>query len=378
MGQTLRLRAVGDNLMHAELCKSAKQEDGSYCFDPIYEKIADVIHESDIAVINQETIFVDKAEEISSFPVFGTPREVGDAIVKAGFNVVTHASNHTMDKKIYGVDVTTKFWKENYPDVTILGICDTMKEFYHIPIVEKNGIKIAMLNFTQKLNGHSVPHSQLFRVFRLKDNWKKYIAHQIKKAKEMADLVVVFPHWGSEYMHEPVVKEVEWTKYFAEQNVDIVIGTHPHVMQPMEWVDRADGGRMLVYYSLGNLISCQTKLGSPLGGMADILIKKDETGTRVKEHELVPLVAHAAEDMSAFAVYLLKDYTPELAAANGILKQIREKKEVNIDCDYLHALYQAIIERRGSSYNEFARPRDVYMNNIKGVIWVLTGHEARR
>ena len=147
----LTLKMVGDNLIHNTIYFAAKNENG-YNFDMLFENVKDEIEEADISIINQETIFVKDPKRYSSYPTFGSPTEVGDSIVKAGFDVVAHATNHTLDKGVSGVNDTLSFWKEKYPDIEVLGIHENEEES-DITYIEKNNIKLSFVNYTYGLNG---------------------------------------------------------------------------------------------------------------------------------------------------------------------------------------------------------------------------------
>lgn len=145
----LKLIAVGDNLIHKEIFKSVRDSEGHYDFNPLYDPVRDAIQAADIRIVNQETVFTDKASEYSSFPIFATPVFVADSLVKAGFNVVTHASNHAFDKKRRGLEVTWDYWKTHYPEVGVVGISGSREESNKVYIIERNGFKVAILNYTE-------------------------------------------------------------------------------------------------------------------------------------------------------------------------------------------------------------------------------------
>ena len=134
-------------------------------------------------------------------------------------------------------------------------------------------------------------------------------------------MVVVCPHWGTEYMLTPDNDQEKWTQIFLENGVDIVIGTHPHVLQPVETLTSSSGHTMLVYYSLGNFISNQDALPRVVGGMADITVEKDSLGKcSIKQYSLIPTVTHRVYGVGNFTTYKLSDYTDDLANANTIKK----------------------------------------------------------
>lgn len=311
---TVHLISVGDNLMHDTIIDAGLKADGSYNFDNLYSNVKNVIKDSDIAVINQETILGGSEFEYSGYPMFNSPWEVGEAAINAGFNVFLNATNHTMDKGSKGIFNAIEFYSK-HPEVTYLGINKDSADYNSIKIVEKNGIKMAMLNYTFGLNGISLPQDKPWVVNMLdKDKMKSDIA----TAKQQADVVMVFPHWGTEYSQDISVAQEELTTFFSENGVDIVIGTHPHVVEPIKEIKREDGHSMIVYYSLGNFISHQNGLDRMLGGMADLTITK--TGNDISVvGKVKPTVTHIEKVNDGswkFAVYMLSDYTDALAKAH--------------------------------------------------------------
>ena len=116
------------------------------------------------------------------------------------------------------------------------------------------------------------------------------LATLIQRTKEASDFVIVFPHWGTEYNLGTDASQTEQAAFLAAQGVDLVIGTHPHVVEPIDYIDRPDGGKMLIYYSLGNFQSLQRKEATLLGGMAKVTIKKDFKGARIVDFDMETLV----------------------------------------------------------------------------------------
>lgn len=313
---SVRLLAVGDNLIHIQVINSGKQADGSLDYRFLYSNLKDKISAADIAVVNQETILGGDQFKYSGYPSFNSPVEIGSALADTGFDVILQATNHTMDKGLAGVENTVAFWKQ-YSDITTLGINESKEESEQIPIIEKNGIKIAMLNYTYSLNGKSLPDGMPYLINMLD---KKKMASDIKKAKELADFTIVFPHWGTEYVYEPSKKQKEYTQFFYEQGADLVIGSHPHVLEPVEWIETNEGQRMLVYYSLGNFLSYQKEAPRMLGGIAEVTITKDNTGTYISKAGIVPIITHYENGPADYnyAIYKLSEYNEALADVHGV------------------------------------------------------------
>ncbi|MBS6196074.1 MAG: CapA family protein [Clostridiales bacterium] len=312
------LVAVGDNLYHMPLVETGQDESGIWNYDSVYANVKEKIQAADLAVVNQETVFVADREEVSGYPAFGTPVEVGDALVNLGFDVVQHASNHTYDKAEQGILDSIQFWKEKHPEITVLGIHESQEDRDQIAVVEKNGIKIAMLNYTYGLNGFSLPSSKPYLV----DVWDdEKVKSDIQKAKQISDAVICFLHAGEEYSEEPSADMEAKVNLLLEQGVEVTIGTHPHVLQKYEVKTDSQGHRMLVYYSLGNFVSTQQRPAALLGGIAELTLERSLTDGKVRftdDYCMTPVVMQYDSDPKAKAVYLLSDYTEELAEKHRV------------------------------------------------------------
>ena len=325
----IQLMMVGDNLLHMGIVRTGKQADGSYNYDFLFKGIKDFLDTAEIKMINQETIFGGNGLGFSGFPAFNSPTEVGDAIVKAGFNVVLHASNHAADKKIEGLEHCVEYWKQ-YPEVTMAGIHEEGESAIQILNVE--GIDFAILNYTYGPNLETMPDTIIGHLDMLCDydeatgkiNFTKLhpdVLTDIAKAKEMADVVIVCPHWGTEYTTKLSVYQQQFAMEMTEAGADVIIGTHPHVVQPMEWIEAENGNRALCYYSLGNYVSTQKRPLCMLEAMAWISFRMTEGKVEIDEEEtgVLPMVCHyTANPVRLESVYLLEDYTEEKAASHGI------------------------------------------------------------
>ena len=310
------LVAVGDNLIHNTLVAAGEQEDGTLDYSSFYENINPYIKTADIAVINQETMLGGSDFEYSGYPMFNTPWEVGEAAINAGFDVFTCATNHSMDVGSAGIEKELEFFS-NHPEVTHIGTNASEEEYNSITYLEKNDLTFALLNYTYGTNGISIPEDKPYIINKLsKDKVKK----DITEARKNADVVIVFPHWGTENSHSVNDQQKEYVKLFSELGVDIVIGTHPHVLQEVEWVENADTGKkMLVYYSIGNFISHQVNLPQMCGGMAEITIERKGDEIEITNAKLAPVIDYykRSGDGYKFSVYKLSDYTDDLASSQA-------------------------------------------------------------
>lgn len=307
------LLATGDNLIHNTLISAGEQSDGTLNYDSLYANIKPEIEKFDIAVIDQETVLGGSAFEYSGYPTFNTPWEVGEAAIKAGFDVFNCATNHTMDMGWGGIENELAFFADK-KEAVALGINSNEDDYNKITYYEKNGITFAMLNYTYGTNGIPLPDDKPWCVNLLD---KEKVTKDLKEAREHADFVIVFPHWGTEYSFEISDYQEEYTELFSDMGVDLVIGCHPHVIEPVKWVtNESTGKKMLVYYSLGNFISHQIDLENLLGGMAEVTIEKKDGKTEITSAKFVPVVCHYNRDENgkfAFNVYKLGDYNDDLA-----------------------------------------------------------------
>ncbi len=320
----ITLVAVGDNLIHSPIYKNCQTGDG-YNFDCLYENVAEKVSSADIAVINQETIFVDNPALFSGYPAFGSPAQVGEAVIKAGFDVVTHATNHTYDKGIRGIEDTLAFWQE-HKEISVLGINKDENESKRVEVLCQNGIDIAMLNFTYGLNGFRLPGGKEYLVNLL--DHSESTKELLKKAEDNGDITIVFVHFGTEYTHTPTEGQKKDVEFLCENGADIIIGTHPHVIQPAEEYISQNGNKAVVFYSLGNFISNQDSVSKILGGMAEVTIVKEDEKTFVESFRLLPTVTHVSN--KRYTAYMLDSYTDELARSHSRVPNLTVEKLQNL------------------------------------------------
>lgn len=312
---TVTLMAVGDNLIHSTVIEYGLQADGTYDFTDIYSYMLDDIQSADIACIQQETIFITDPTEYTNYPAFGTPAEMADSLTEVGFDVICHASNHTYDKMMAGINDTIAAWKK-HPEISVLGIHESQEDADTIEIIERNGIKIALFNYTYGLN-YSIPETSYTIDFLWEDN-KPRMKEMLAEAQTLADFIIVFMHEGDEDALRPNESQKAWAQFFADNHVGLVIGTHSHSVQPTDVYTGVDGNTMPIFYSLGNFVSSQKDTVNMLGGMANVTITKDTTGTYVSDYSLTPLVTWIQRGGTVgtgyrFHTVHLDEYTDEMA-----------------------------------------------------------------
>lgn len=326
----ITLMALGDNLMHMGIVNTGRREDGTYNYSFLFENITEYLAAADIKVTNQETILAGNELGFSGFPKFNSPTQVGDAIAEAGFNVVLHATNHAADQGLAGIEYCASFW-EQYPDVLMTGISkdDTASRISYLTIED---ITFAILNYTYGPNMEILPFNLMGHLNMLCDYdantgrisftaLNPQVTEDIMEAEENADIVVVFPHWGTEYQSTPSMYQRNFAEEMTAAGADLIIGTHPHVPQPIEWVTAENGNRALCYYSLGNYVSTQKQIECMLEGMAWVTFHVTETDVYIAEEDtgVLPLVCHyKSGPVRLTGVYPLENYTEEMALKHGI------------------------------------------------------------
>ena len=259
---------VGDALIHSSVYNDANRlaNYNGYDFKPQITLIKEKVKGYDIAYYNQETILGGTSLGLSDYPLFNSPQEVGDAMIDAGFNLVSLATNHTMDSGQNAVLKSREYW-DKQEGVQAVGSYSSYEEKKELEtkVLEVNGIKYAMLNYTYGTNGMPAINEYHVNVWPTDTDhinnvnsdtkyqeYKKTVESDIKAIRDKVDVLIVAMHWGVEYTHTPTQYEKDMANFLAQHDVDIVIGTHPHVIQPVEWIDDT-----IVFYSLGNFISAQ-------------------------------------------------------------------------------------------------------------------------
>ena len=263
----LSLIMVGDCLIHGSIYLDA-QEGNTYNFNKMLDKIKPIISSYDLAYYNQESLLGGKSLGLQSYPRFNSPQEIGDAMLDAGFNIVTFANNHSLDMGEKGILSALSYWDtKKDKGIMMAGSYSSFEERDKDVIMEKNGITYTILSYTTTLNGLSRPKGKEYLV-------NYYDADQVKKdverLRDKVDLLMVAMHWGEEYTHTPNSNQKEIAEYLASLGVDIIIGHHPHVIQPIDFI-----GNTMVIYSLGNFIASQKgEIAKHTGLMASVKVHK--------------------------------------------------------------------------------------------------------
>lgn len=336
--------AVGDTIAHKQIYTyGAMYENNNYDF--LYDNVKEKISEADLSAVVQETPFAEDkdfynavADNISDdikstsqeskikdqinrlyseYPRFASPQGIASSQEAAGFDIIACATNHMMDQGIEGIDRTYYAYKD---DTNVIGILPSdRQESENYIVISKNGITIALFDYTYGINDLGIPsgYSNCINILSDEDKVKK----DLETARQEADAVIVFVHWGEEYKSDITDYQKKWTDIFYESGVNVVIGSHPHVLEPYELIQREGGQQMLVYYSLGNFVSGQNEIERILGGMATFTISKTVTQEgmtiTLTDYELEPIVTHQEKE-GIYTAYFLRDYTDSLASMHRL------------------------------------------------------------
>ena len=314
---TVHIVCAGDNLIHAPIYRIAHETAGGsgYEFSPAYEHLGTLISDADLAILNQETILSDDFEP-STWPFFCTPTDMARDMTELGFDAFSIANNHVLDKGEAGLISTLGFWRENYPDIPVYGAYLNEADMDDIRTLDVNGIRFAFLGYMEHTNGLSLPAGSECKVTYLSD--EQTMERQIKQARSIADCVIVSAHFGIEVSNVITPQQRTLSQKFADWGADMIIGTQPHTIQSMEYLDASDGRKAFVFYCLGNFIST---MDDPLA-MAEMLgcitVTKSGDGVTLSDAYAVPLVDHYDPAYTYVGVYPLMEYTPELASKHAV------------------------------------------------------------
>ncbi|MCM3727492.1 CapA family protein [Neobacillus cucumis] len=266
--EKITIGAVGDILIHNPVYQDAFNG-ADYSFDPMFDPVKSILEKPDILTANQESMLGGLELGLSGYPRFNSPHQVANALIHSGVDIVSTANNHSLDKGEKGIQSESAYLDQiGLPHVG--SFIDPMDR-QRLRIINKNGIKVAFLSYTYGTNGIPIPKGKDYLVNVIDKNAMKA---EIRRAKSNADVVVMSIHWGNEYQRIPSKEQKDLAQFLANEGADIIFGSHPHVLQPMEWINRTDGRKSFVIYSLGNFISAQHGKYRDIGGLATIDITK--------------------------------------------------------------------------------------------------------
>ena len=276
---------TGDALIHGTVWMDADQGNGTYDFSGIVENVGRLAEGYDLKYYNQETILGGTELGLHGYPTFNSPQEVGDAMVNMGFGLVSTANNHSLDQGLTGIERSTEYWKRQEAEhgVHMAGTYSSQEDHDRLDVYEVNGITYTFLSWTYGCNGLTPPEGYEYIVNIYTDHVEELL-EQVRQANEISDVVIVAMHWGTEYSMEANDEQRELAQKLSEAGADIIVGNHPHVIQPIEWVN---DHKTIVYYAMGNMVSAQIDEPNLVGMVGGVTIQKTvdngETSVEIKD-----------------------------------------------------------------------------------------------
>lgn len=308
---------TGDALVQIECIDQSRTGEDTYDWSYLMDGVTAPAAGYDIAFYNQETILGGDYLGITVFPHFNCPQSFGDYMVSRGFNLVSTANNHSLDKGEEAIVNSDAFWKE-HSNVVTSGLNTSQEQRQEIAVHEINGITYAFTAWTYGMNGYeTLPgHEYMVNCYR---GHEEELLSWVRSAKEKADIVIVSMHWGEEYTPDPDDEQKQLARQLSDAGADIIIGNHPHNIQPVEWIN----GRTLCFYAMGNLVNSQDVLpattweevntGMAAGLTIEKTIKPDDTVVLEIKDLKVDLLftAYEGEFENIHSVFY-RDVDPEL------------------------------------------------------------------
>ncbi|MDZ5712893.1 CapA family protein [Jeotgalibacillus haloalkalitolerans] len=336
--QKAHFTAVGDLLVERPILFDAMQKDGTFNFDPLLSNVKHLIQKGDFVYANQETPITGSEYGLGDGDfVFNNPYELGHYYYETGFNMLQLANNHTLDMGYEGLERNLAFWENHYPDVALSGVYPSSDEAREIPVIDKNGISVALISSTYNSN-LPVEYPDTVNIFT--ENEERLI-NDVTRAEEIADVVAVGIHWGNEYQ-QPVQEQEELAQKLVNNGADIILGHHPHILQPIEWLEGPDDQPALVAYSLGNFISgpfddrvphldCERLTGAMIGFD---LVKQGEK-VSFESVYAVPTFTSFTEDFSDYQILPLDEFEQDEfrwcdlpVHKNNVIKTLSERTDL--------------------------------------------------
>lgn len=354
----INLTMVGDVLVQPSVLSAAQTSAGDYDFTSLFSNVADDIKDADVALVDQESSMAGQSYGYASNVPYNAPDSLGTAEKDAGLDVVLKASNYALDLGYNGLHAELQTWGESEPSMQVLGVADPngtvgTDRVNNVYLYEKDGFKVAILNYTYGTDVQVSSSTDSSYVATLSEDKVKADVEAARNAG--ADMIVACPHWGVEYSTTLSNEETTYAQLFANEGVDVVLGDHPHVVQPVQVITNSDGHTCVCFYSVGNFVSGTRTTAALVGSLAKVTLHKDADGTcSVTAASLVPVVTHRANGTN-FGVYRLSNYTDDLA---------RQGWDTALTPDYVRSLLDQVL---GLDYDEDSGAYQVDLSNTTSV-----------
>ena len=300
---------VGDNLIHQAIFSQYEMGVTDYDFKEDYALMKPYIEAADLSFINQETICAGEEFGLSHYPQFNGPTQILDAVADTGFDWLAASSNHSLDKGSDALLAELNYLHENYPDISVTGAYRSEEESNQYIVREVNGIKVGLLGYTYGLNGIPLPEDMPWLVELINED---QIQKDMEALSKISDVQIVSMHWGTEYHTEIEADQQALAQKMNEWGVEVIIGTHPHVIKPAEII-QGEKQDTLCYYSLGNFLSAQDTNEGMVGVRAIFTLQYDfdTQETSFKDVKFTPTVMYYDPAFTTFKVMTIHDYNDD-------------------------------------------------------------------
>lgn len=304
---SIKLIFGGSVSMNQKAYLSGVKYDHTLNYDHLFNHISSIIKDADLSFIEQETVFDVDEPNIYEEANQHMPKELGDALATAGFNVILHANIHAFEQNEKGIKNTLEFWRTKYPFIQNLGISATVEESQKDYIIyTKDNLKIGIINSACG-DFNTIPGDMEYMVNSL--NLRK-VEEIVKKVKSEVDFLIFYLNWGDKEYYLPSRTQIRIAKILAWHGVDLIIGNMPNVIFPVSYLKPESGKEILVFWSVGSLIGNNALKYHCLGALANVVITKKNGKAYISSHSLIPIISHQIQN--EFSFYKFSDYTLDL------------------------------------------------------------------
>ena len=336
----VRMSVIGDIMCHNSQYNDAYRN-GEYDFSYVFEDIKSYIENADIAIGNLETTFAGAERGYSSYPTFNTPENLATDLKELGIDVLATANNHSLDKGYKGIESTINFLDE--VGIAHTGTFTSEESQNEILIQEVNGLKIAFLSYTYGTNGIPVPSGKEYSI-NLID--KDLIKNHLEIARNLnPDVICVNMHWGIEYQNKPNEEQIDLADFLFENGADIILGSHPHVIQRMESkvIQLEDGTEKngFVIYSLGNFVSGQDKANTRNSIILGFdIVKSGKDGKiSIENVEYVPIYTYTSPKYKNYKVIDIRKTIAEYEEGTDISIGANNYKILMNELEHVNSIF---------------------------------------
>lgn len=308
------MTAIGDVMVHkAQLDRAYRSGSDSFDFTDTFAYVKDILGEKDYTVANLETTLAGRDKGVGTryygyndYPMFNSPEVLADTLKACGVDFLSTVNNHSMDSRISGVYATLDYLDQL--EFAHTGTARSKEEKDELCLQTVNDITFGFCAFTYDTNGINVPADSDFAVNTLKNydsDRVEWVCQRIRDLRSAgADFVIVIAHWGIEYQTKPSSYQTDLTDKFFKAGADVIFGSHPHVVQPMEvrTIMNPDGTKRtgVCIYSLGNFVSSQTNKSGPdkdLGLIMNVTFKKEKEACSIEAVEVTPTYVYWTDEI---------------------------------------------------------------------------------